>query len=74
MGMRKAIVKGWLLEKKRKRNRKRQWKNQDTADKEKKKKDNQERSNDAIVALDDSTDKGYYRVDLLITSKGDLKG
>ena len=60
--------------KKRKMNRKRQEKNQDTADKEKKKKDNQKRSNDATVALDDSTDKGYYRADLLITSKGDLKG
>lgn len=42
--------------------------------KEKKKKDNQERSNDATVALNDSTDKGYYRADLLITSKSDLKG
>ncbi|KAH9679844.1 hypothetical protein KPL71_026299 [Citrus sinensis] len=41
---------------------------------EKKKKESQEKSRDAAVASDDSTDKGYQSADLLIASKGDLEG
>ena len=41
---------------------------------EKKKKESQERSGDAAVASDDSTDEGHQSADLLIASKCDLEG
>ncbi|KAH9685451.1 hypothetical protein KPL70_013959 [Citrus sinensis] len=41
---------------------------------EKKKKESQEKSQDAVVASDDSIDEGYQSADLLIASKGDLEG
>lgn len=35
--------------------------------------EHQEKSGDAVVALDDSSDDGYHSFDLLISSKGKLR-